>query len=455
MKRALVFLALFISVAVATGCRNSGDRVPVDSSRGHSNLELSTLGASRASSPVSRATIVNDPDLNELLKNTDLAQNHPDEFNWRVLAFMVRAIDRKLQRRTRGGLANDVEFELWPDDGLTFPVTPAKAKPPAWRLETQEREKKSYVFTARYRGRHRHFHFERNPLEERNPPEQRNPPKPRKPAEFASASQACTKDDSFAAAGSGQEVRRNGASFHHIVDGQLYYRQGIAKAVAAAANGQAVTFPTNSIEVKAVWLQVPLPAPGSNPPTSYHWNKDNCGNMYQLLAIHVMTRALTNWTWATWELSQNLNRCKTFGCSDSFGYITPGPINCTNSPCPDLPESPELKQLGIAGDWKNYRLDGSQTCFGKPPTLGNSIIESKLQNQNPSCIACHYLARSNIVGMPAYGPYARANPPNPIPVDPRQTMTDGQEISFLWSVVRHTNPACDLPLSPPGNCPKQ
>ncbi len=163
----------------------------------------------------------------------------------------------------------------------------------------------------------------------------------------------------FVSPGGGEEVRRNRASFDYIIGNGLWYKAGLATAYNTRTTP--VTFPVNAIEVKAEWKKIP-----KDSMSYYHWNYDSSGNLYGLVALHIMTKAIPNWTWATWEWVGNPGRCDYLGCHDLFGAI-PANVNpnatlnqgyAADSLTPALIKL--FKDNGIGDEWKNYRLKGSQ-----------------------------------------------------------------------------------------------
>src|SRR5207248_2873644 len=130
--------------------------------------------------------------------------------------------------------------------------------------------------------------------------------------------------------------------------------------------------------------------------------------LFGLAALHISTKALRNWFWATFEHVDNSNRGKDLGVHDSFGTM---PVNSK-----DGKVSQALSDLftvaGLGPVWQYYRLDGSQIDFidstGQFTRMGNSVIEDGLVAKS-SCINCHAMARVNstavgdfdfIVGIP-------------------------------------------------------
>ncbi len=212
-----------------------------------------------------------------------------------------------------------------------------------------------------------------------------------------------------------EEVRENGAFEDYVAGTNLWNRSGQAT---AAANGDNIQFPRPAMEIKADWIL--LSSIGSdcdNPPAGVHVEMIN-GNCYALAGMHLISKLLDQWIWATFEpqnLMTNPKRCKVLGCTDPFGSR---PVN-THGAFTQL--SQKLARLmdaaNLAPEWRNYRLDAVQTDFLVPKLLGNSVIEGEnagVPLTQASCITCHAvssvknngtdgitLLNSNPVGPPA------------------------------------------------------
>jgi len=180
-----------------------------------------------------------------------------------------------------------------------------------------------------------------------------------------------------------EEVRMNKANFDFIVKNGLWHLDGQK---AAFNTVRKVSFPIDAKEVKAHWKQI---TEADKP--RYHWQQGTDGKTFGLIALHIMTKDLPNWFWATWEHVDNPRRCKVNGCKDSFGVDNAGNV------------SQELLQMFLSStmgsEWQNYRLTGAQVDFtdstGRPTILGNSEIEGPFMATS-SCITCH--AKSSVNG---------------------------------------------------------
>lgn len=198
----------------------------------------------------------------------------------------------------------------------------------------------------------------------------------------------------------GEEARRNKPAFDFIVSNELYRVSGVR-----AAFGKNLSFPIDSIEVKANWMPVSkVPAFTGNKvsltdvPKLYHTNRGSDGQQYAMVSMHIISKLVPNWTWATFEHRLNPERCDILGCVDHFGAIMAivSPNQQVGQGYPDCAKTADLKSLfaGVHLDpaFLNYCLKGSQTDFidntGLAVRLGNSVTESGFVNRS-SCMTCH------------------------------------------------------------------
>jgi len=121
-----------------------------------------------------------------------------------------------------------------------------------------------------------------------------------------------------------------------------------------------------------------------------------------LVALHIITKQVPNWTWATFEHWKNPGRCDDTGCRDAFGAAEPV-VAAQRKPDLGYPQcrpSEALRRMfaaaGIADVWLNYCLKGTQSDFvtstGAPTLLGNSVAETinaGVPHGRSSCITCH------------------------------------------------------------------
>lgn len=197
-----------------------------------------------------------------------------------------------------------------------------------------------------------------------------------------------------------EESRRNKESFDFIVQNNLYKVSGLR-----AAFGKTISFPVGAMEVKANWklvTDIPEFSGGrvtlADVPKLYHVNTGADGKQYAFVAMHIISKAVPNWTWATFEHKFNPARCDIIGCRDSFGAQT-NPVSPNSQPdqgYPDCVKTQALAAMIASADWDpafvNYCLKGSQTdltdATGLDIRLGNSVTENGFVEQS-SCMTCH------------------------------------------------------------------
>jgi hypothetical protein len=187
-----------------------------------------------------------------------------------------------------------------------------------------------------------------------------------------------------------ETIRRNRASFDYIVQHDLWYQEGLA---ARFGEGFKLDFPVAAIELKLNWL----PMKYVRDPSRY-FTVELEGELQGLVAIHISTKDLPNWFWATFEHIDNPGRCDYIGCRDSFGMEPAAvpPRNELKTTYPPGMLTPMLEAMMEAANldpvFQNYRLKGSQTNFtdsmGEPTLLGNSVTEYGFV-PTASCITCH------------------------------------------------------------------
>ena len=146
-----------------------------------------------------------------------------------------------------------------------------------------------------------------------------------------------------------EESRRNKDSFDFIVQNNLFKISGLR-----AAFGKTIAFPVASMEVKANWKlvsEIPQFTNGkvslADVPKLYHVNTGSDGKQYAFVSMHIISKAVPNWTWATFEHKFNPGRCDIIGCRDSFGAQT-SPVSPNASPgqeYPDCVKTPALTAM--------------------------------------------------------------------------------------------------------------
>jgi len=200
------------------------------------------------------------------------------------------------------------------------------------------------------------------------------------------------------------EIRMNRGSFEFIRAHELYNLEGQLRVY---RQGRRVSFPYGAREIKAKWRPI-SPSESARYHTVLVTLADGTRRLYGLTGLHIASKDLPNWFWATFEHVDNPT------LPDNEGWQLPsrdrfacggGPSDCNRAPA----------GIGLEGTvWQYYRLRGTLTDFvdsaGRPQLLANSELESGLQT-SASCITCH--ARSSIgfvAGTPARLPIFDVGP---------------------------------------------
>jgi hypothetical protein len=167
--------------------------------------------------------------------------------------------------------------------------------------------------------------------------------------------------------------------------------------------GATIQFPVAAVEIKADWLPASSLSPGSfdctTPSAGLHVETIG-GICYALVGLHVSSKLLANWLWATFEPQNtvtNPNRCNPklySSCNDPWGSDPATSTGATTQNTAAL--AALITQAKLAPELANYRLVAAQTGFTDPTTnaptlMGNSFIEfnAGVAPLKASCITCH------------------------------------------------------------------
>ncbi|CAM4222691.1 hypothetical protein [Serratia silvae] len=290
----------------------------------------------------------------------NLAMNDPDKMAWTL--FLEVNADAKTQEN------NNALFETWASDGDTFQPTPT------WPVTANPLALKPRALSLTELRAH-----------------------------SAGGSAVEVVPGNKTGKNPAEETRRNRPAFDFIVANNLYKVSGLKAAYAA---NKKLSFPVDSIEVKANWVEVSelhefngFTGTLADAQELYHVNSVG-DKHYALVAMHVISKVVPNWTWATFEHKDNPGRCDVFGCKDNFGAqpAAVAPISAVESKqhYPDCAKTPELtalfQQAKIDPAFTNYCLKGSQADFtddtGLAIRLSNSVTEKGFVAQG-SCMTCH------------------------------------------------------------------
>jgi hypothetical protein len=192
------------------------------------------------------------------------------------------------------------------------------------------------------------------------------------------------------------EIRMNKITFDYIRQRGLYVQEGQMQAV---AQGLGVYFPVGATNVKARWRPI-----SEAERARYHTLEltlsDGSRRLYGLTALHIASKDLEHWFWATFEHVDNrtlsddegwqLPSRDTFACGDASA-------DCNAAP----------RGVGLENTvWQHYRLRGTLASFvdaqNRPLLLANSELEAGMQASS-SCITCHSRAAIGVVaGAPTH-----------------------------------------------------
>ncbi len=182
-----------------------------------------------------------------------------------------------------------------------------------------------------------------------------------------------------------EDVWLNQAAFDYIRENSLYSIEGQQWFF---YNRQPIAFPLGAIEVQTVWRPI-----GEEDKARYQWEefrdtKRKRRYLYGLTALHIQSKVLPHWFWATFEHVDNPYRP---GLYDE-GWLTPS-RDSVACPAAQLACNRAPGGFGLEGTrWENYRLRGTQIDYvdadGNPAILANSELETGFQ-QSSSCMSCH------------------------------------------------------------------
>lgn len=250
--------------------------------------------------------------------------------------------------------------------------------------------------------------------------------------------------DHHAAEDSINETRLNRATYEFVVGNGLYNLDG--QIALAKTGARAIVFPALAKEVKAQWREI---EPADKP--RYHWTEVSMPDgpkLYGLTALHITTKDLPNWFWATFEHIDNKLSQADGGRSGNEGWLLESidRFTCPKSPV-DCNRAPDVAPIR-GTRWTNYVLRGTQIDFiestGEPTLLANSQPEQGFQSTS-SCMTCHARASVGADGrrlrvfttLPDGRSGGHVGPPDPSWF--REPGTGGvrfTQLDFVWSLFR-------------------
>lgn len=356
---------------------------------------------------VSNNTTINDSERH-------LAINDPDKFAWILFS--------KLNQYIPNDSRNRVVWEKW---ALARDVFADPNTPPSWAEITKDE-----LIQTKDR-------FEGEPLQQTIRRTETDTGRLRQPN---------TKFDPVTSPSGANETRMNRATFDFIVKNNLYYVEGQEEFY---RRGEDVVFPLDAIEVKAQWRPI-----ADIVAHKYHNTKttspEGKEQLWGLTSLHITTKDLPNWFWATFEHKDNPGRESVVPSVDNAG----------------LPDS--LKDTV----WENYILRGTQVDFvtpkGQPTILASSQIERGFQDTS-SCITCHSRATigerprtpSEVNRLEVFeGDSGSIGIPDPTWFVDKSTIPAARkyvQLDFVWSLIRakrRTTTLGQIGLQPSNTVPR-
>lgn len=231
------------------------------------------------------------------------------------------------------------------------------------------------------------------------------------------------------------ETRLNQATYEFLRTNKLYNAD---EQIALFTSGKrTIEFPLMAKETKAQWREIK-----EQDKPRYHWVKAGNGKLYGLTALHITTKDLPNWLWATFEHIDNRLPQSQGGREGNEGWLLKSRDRFA---CPQPPHDCEQAPPGIGlqgTKWEHFRLRGTQIDFvdsrGTNTLLANSQPEGGFQTTS-SCITCH--ARATIGAgqrLSIFRCRGQGNVGVPSPdwfAEPNGTLKFTQ-LDFVWSFFR-------------------
>ncbi len=234
------------------------------------------------------------------------------------------------------------------------------------------------------------------------------------------------------------EIHMNRSAFDYVRARELYNLDGQLRLIAQA---RSVDFPQGAMEIKANWRPI-----AAHDRVRYHTLEmtlaDGGTRLYGLSALHIVSKALPQWVWATFEHVDNPS------LPDSEGWQLPSRDRFACAGAPACNQAP--LGIGLEGTvWRYYRLRGTLTRYvnaeGGPELLANSELEAGMQG-TASCITCHSRATLGVsAGEPVHLPIFDTSPTRPVEGararrsfngEPKAEWFDRfQSLDFVWSLT--------------------
>lgn len=226
-----------------------------------------------------------------------------------------------------------------------------------------------------------------------------------------------------------EDVALNPSAVNYVLKHGLISQEG---QFAMAETGEAIDFPVDAVEIKTKWVKLT----STRQAQRYFYCRKAGDDVWGLESLHITTKDIPNWFWATFEHKFNYTYGETkFPTRDSWGYSNG---KMTGKLCNLL-----RKHHLDSNVWSNYVLGGSQVDFtdstGRPIVLGNNMLEGRLDGEpekQSSCMTCH--SRSTVgQGLSHDLPSSGTGVPKPSwffeddGITPKNIQRD-----FVWSLSR-------------------
>ncbi|MFI5142309.1 MAG: hypothetical protein ACHQII_08130, partial [Bacteroidia bacterium] len=186
------------------------------------------------------------------------------------------------------------------------------------------------------------------------------------------------------------ETRMNRTAFNFVVKNDLFNAEGQEDFF---NKNKKIDLPIDAKEVKAIWIRIK-----EKDTLYYHYHsfdkinpttKQKEVQYWGLVSLHIISKDLPQWTWATFENKRNFRLPKVeknpnTSSKDIYGKTQSG--NISDALLRDF------KKSNMPKKWENYILRGTQTAYtdfkGKPTQLANTYTEDGFV-ESSSCITCH------------------------------------------------------------------
>ncbi|MEH6741603.1 MAG: hypothetical protein V7695_24070, partial [Sulfitobacter sp.] len=170
------------------------------------------------------------------------------------------------------------------------------------------------------------------------------------------------------------ETRMNQSAYEFVRDNTLYNIEGQQTAFDDITG--VMNFHPDAKEIKARWRRI-----SDTEKDRYHWVNVRLSNgdlqPFGLTALHITTKDIPNWFWATFEHIDNEPSSSNGGVPGHEGWLDSSVDAYT---CPNAPVGCNKAPRVVTGTkWENYVLRGTQVDFvdsrGRPTLLASSVIE--------------------------------------------------------------------------------